>query len=368
MKFVSRYQKFALIIAGLMFPVITCAQNFSDVPSDYKHQEAISYLSDQGIINGYSDGSFRPEETINRAEVVKAVIESEFSQSDIDNCITENASSGWNYIYFSDVGRDQWYAKYVCMAVTNGVIGGYPDGTFKPENKVNFAEGLKMVIGENNTDVNRVRVVHSSLLYINDDDWFAKYFSYAYNKNLINKEKFYHPAQMMTRGDFAETLYRALMIKKNGLESFQDSEAPFSDEYTITIPRLNIINLNVSFADVYDSKNALEALKNGLGHYLAPPGSGKKMVLFGHSSGYSWDKSAYKNILRQINKLEVNDNIYINYQEKGYVYQVYNKEIIPASQLDTIMKDGDNDELDMYTCWPPDSIRQRYVIYAAPVL
>ena len=367
MQYCKRTIAIIMILLGLITPVATYAQNFSDVPGDHKNQTAISYLSDMGVISGYNDGSFHPGSLINRAEFTKIVMAARFGSSAIDNCISDKTMPSWSYLFFYDVSLNEWYSKYICSAATNKIINGYPDSTFRPSDAINFAEALKVIINAYNIDVSRVRVIHNSLLYINDSDWFASYFSYAYNKNLINRDKFYHPAQLMTRGEMAEILYRLNSITESGADEFTTDEQPYSDEYTITIPRLNIINLNVSFADPYDSKEALDVLKDGLGHYLSPPGDGKKLVLFGHSSGYSWDHSAYKTVLRQINKIQTGDDIYINYHERGYAYQVYKQEILPAGDLGVVMKDYGYEELALYTCWPPDSIKQRYVVYAAPL-
>jgi LPXTG-site transpeptidase (sortase) family protein len=164
-----------------------------------------------------------------------------------------------------------------------------------------------------------------------------------------------------------ELLYRTKFISEKGLNSYPQIPTD-SDEYTITIPKLNIYNLNVSFADPYDHDGSLSVLKDGLGHYLSPPGSGHKMVLFGHSSGYSWDHSPYKTILTQINRLELGDMIYVNYREKGYIYQVVRSEIRPANDMNPVMQDLDTEELALYTCWPPNGISKRYVIYADPLL
>lgn len=367
MRYPLRLITVVMLLSGLITPLTTFALNFSDVPRDHKNQTAISHLSDIGVINGYNDGSFHPESLINRAEFAKIVTSARLTLDSIDNCISDYSQNNWSYIFFRDVSLSQWYAKYVCAAKINSIIDGYPDSTFRPSEMVNFAEGLKMVINAYNIDVRRVRVVHNSLLYINNDDWFARYFSYAYNKNLISRDKFYHPAQLMTRSEMAEILYRLNSITESGAGEFTTNDQPYSNEYTITIPRLNLINLNVSFADPYDSKEALETLKNGLGHYLSPPGDGKKLVIFGHSSGYSWDKSAFKTVLRQINKIQEGDEIFINYHERGYAYQVYKQEIMPAGDLGVVMKDYGYEELALYTCWPPDSIKQRYVVYATPL-
>jgi len=355
-----------MVLLGLITPLATYARSFSDVSSYYKHYDAIDYLSDSGLVGGYADGNFKPDSNINRAEFTKVVISAAFDD-DVDTCIADNSQTHWTYMFFPDVPIDKWFAKYVCTAKVNGVVSGYSDGSFKPGNSINFAEGLKIILDAYSTNAGRTRTINSTLLYISDGDWYAPYFSYAYNKNLINRDKFYHPAQYMTRGEMAEIIYRLETIEESGGDEFEEESSVDSDEYTITIPRLNIINLNVSFADPYNSKKALETLKNGLGHYLSPPGDGKKLVIFGHSSGYSWDDSAYKTILRQINKIQTGDEIYINYQEKGYAYQVYKNEILAAKQLNSIMTDYGYEELALYTCWPPDSIKQRYVVYASPL-
>jgi len=268
---------------------------------------------------------------------------------------------------FQDVGSDEWFAPFVTLAYQNGITQGYPDGSFRPGNPINMAEGLKIILETYGVDSSRARYVDHPLLLVGSDDWFTPYFEYAYNRNLINREKFYHPAQGMTRGEFAEILYRLKTIRESGDDTFLESSKPYSNEYTITIPRLNIINLDVTFADPFDSQGSLGVLQAGLGHYLSPPGSGHKMVLFGHSSGYSWDKSPYKTILTQIDRLQVGNLLYINYQEKGYVYQINLKEIRPATDMASVMDDYGYEEVALYTCWPPKSIAKRYVVYATPL-
>ncbi len=366
MEFISVVKKFGLLLLGVYIPLNTAmAVPFSDVPSYHKHNTAISTLSSRGIIRGYNDGGFKPSKTISRAEAVKVLTAAQYNSSVIDGCISEYTQPSWAYVFFSDVpNQNAWYPKYVCTAKINNIVGGYPDGTFRPNNTINFAEGLKIILEGYGVDTRRIRFQNNSLIYVKSEDWFARYFSYAYGKNLINRSKFYHPAQLMTRGEFAEIIYRLQTIKSSGLSEFPSTSNVKSNEYTITIPKLNIINLNVSFADLYDSNKALSALKNGLGHYLNPPGSGKKMVIFGHSSGYNWDNSSYKQVLKQINQLQNGDKIYINYKEKGYIYNVNNHEVLPASRLNTVLKDYGYEEMALYTCWPPNSVAKRYVIYA----
>jgi len=107
---------------------------FTDVPAVHPYRAAIRWGKDSGVLSGYPDGSFKPEATVNRAEFLKIVL----AAKGIDATSGETAST------FSDVEPGAWYAPYVRYAKDSGIIQGYPDGTFKPGQAVNFAEALKM--------------------------------------------------------------------------------------------------------------------------------------------------------------------------------------------------------------------------------
>ncbi|MBU1017879.1 sortase [Patescibacteria group bacterium] len=364
MSFPRILKNLGLLVLGLLIPLSTFAKTFSDVPAYYKHYQAITQLSDLGVINGYSDGSFRPDQMISRAEAAKLLVSSIKSDEFIQKATNSFVKSGFGSPFY-DVSFNEWFGPYVIMAKQYSMVDGYPDGSFGPGNTINFAEGLKMILQSYGADVHSERFVGRPLLYVGGHEWFAPYFNYASSHHLINPDKFYHPAQLMTRGEFSEILYRIKTIKEEGLAQVPITQPPFSNEYTITIPHLDIVDVNVFFANPYDSDGALGTLRGGMGHYLSPPGGGGKMVLFGHSSGYNWDNSSYKQLLRQIDRLGIGDLIYINYQEKGYVYQINKKDILPAEQLGAVMTDYGYEEVAMYTCWPPDGISHRYVVYAA---
>ncbi|MBN2087426.1 S-layer homology domain-containing protein [Candidatus Peregrinibacteria bacterium] len=354
-----------VLALNILFSGTVFAKSYSDVPSNYKYLKSISALSDGGVVKGYADGSFKPEKQINRAEAIKILIESQYEDNVINSALLSNHSAT---IRFPDVKVGQWYDKYVEIAYLNKIIKGYPDGTFRPSDKINFAEALKVILESYNITPRYTSFEENKLLYVNNGDWFKNYFTYASKHNLINQNKFYHPSQLITRGEFAEIIYRLESMLESGLSEYTTSTNPTSNEYTVTIPKLKIINLPVFFADPHNEQSALEILKKGIGHYLAEPGGGKKLVLFGHSSGYSWDNSPYKTILKSIDKLNNGDRIYLNYKEKGYVYEIFKSDIIPQSQDLKIVENPNANELALYTCWPPNSISQRYVVYGKPVL
>lgn len=107
---------------------------FPDVPSTYSHAPAIVWAKESGVVQGYPDGLFRPRRSVNRAEFLKILLESQ--EIDLSQ---EQARTG-----FPDIDEDAWYAPYVRYAKRTGIIEGYPDGLFRPDQTVNTAEALKM--------------------------------------------------------------------------------------------------------------------------------------------------------------------------------------------------------------------------------
>ncbi|MGN0968514.1 MAG: S-layer homology domain-containing protein [Oscillospiraceae bacterium] len=105
---------------------------YSDVDSNDWFNNAISTLSNAGIITGYPDGTFRPNEPISRAEF--AAIAVRFSE------VTYNGGNS-----FTDVPESYWAARYIALAEYLGWINGYPDGTFKPEQNITRAESMTLI-------------------------------------------------------------------------------------------------------------------------------------------------------------------------------------------------------------------------------
>ena len=107
--------------------------DFSDVPAGKWYNNAVSTLSNMGVIGGYADGTFRPDAPISRAEFAKIAVS-----------FTQNTGAA-AYNYFTDVKTTDWFAPYVTAAKDGGLIEGYSDGSFKPENKITRAEACAIV-------------------------------------------------------------------------------------------------------------------------------------------------------------------------------------------------------------------------------
>ena len=100
--------------------------SFSDVTSAHWAANYIGYMEQFGIVRGYSNGTFRPNAPITRAEFAAIC------------CRFEKLTDG--AVAFTDVPASHWAAKSIAYAATRGWVTGYADGTFKPGNNITRAE------------------------------------------------------------------------------------------------------------------------------------------------------------------------------------------------------------------------------------
>ena len=112
----------------------TTRNNFSDVTSDSWYNQTVSTLASMGILKGYEDGTFRPNASITRAEF--AAIATRFF---------DETGATYEPGTFTDVTGDEWFAGAIMDAVNLGLIGGYEDGTVRPNNNITRAEACAIV-------------------------------------------------------------------------------------------------------------------------------------------------------------------------------------------------------------------------------
>lgn len=123
---------------------------FTDVSNKEWYNSYVTYLEKYDIIKGYSDGTFKPDEQITRAEFVTMCTRFYMMLGDVK-------SSGKNI--FSDVLSSHWASKYIYSAVAMEWIKGYADGTFRPDENITRAEVV--------TIENRVTDRSADMEYIN---------------------------------------------------------------------------------------------------------------------------------------------------------------------------------------------------------
>ena len=142
---------FARLLTEQMEVGIHYGSTFTDVPADAWYADYIGYMEQFGVINGYPDGTFRPDAPITRAEFAAIA------------CRFEVLTQG--YETFKDVPADHWAAAYISYAASRGWVEGYEDGTFRPSNNITRAEVAAVTCRmlELSADQDYVRVWYSNL-------------------------------------------------------------------------------------------------------------------------------------------------------------------------------------------------------------
>ena len=126
----------AAMIFGLVS--VALAAGFSDI-DDHARKNDILKLVSLGIIDGYPDGTFKPENPVTRAEFAKLIVTT-MGLGDAAKLMAGVVTP------FSDVPATHWASGYINLAHSQDIVNGYPDGTFKPSGNVTYAEALKMVL------------------------------------------------------------------------------------------------------------------------------------------------------------------------------------------------------------------------------
>ncbi len=146
---ISRFELLKITLMSTCVPWISegslPARTFSDVPAlvpvdaseDMRHKNRVIYTGlSRGIVEGYDEGDFRPDIVVNRAEAMAMLLRA--TGNDVSG--TEPTS-----LSFSDVPEDAWYRSALSLAVSEGIIQGYADNTFRAGNAITRAEAAKIV-------------------------------------------------------------------------------------------------------------------------------------------------------------------------------------------------------------------------------
>ncbi|MFH1534343.1 MAG: S-layer homology domain-containing protein [Nitrospirota bacterium] len=181
---------------------------FPDVTEDHLNRTAINALAEREIIAGYPDGTFKPDDEINRAELTKMVVATRLEP---DPDVYKNC--------FPDV-NDQWFAPYICYAKEQVWVDGYDDGTFKPNQKITRVEAIKVILEVLFEEIEEGESLEGqTALDVYADEWYSKYFIFADNRGLLDKQHItlsdegynYYPSKNISRKEVAESIYRSIM-------------------------------------------------------------------------------------------------------------------------------------------------------------
>jgi amicyanin len=206
------FMLFQLPLSLALTPISTTTSDFKDVPATHPNYKAIMDLKKRGVISGYPDGTFKPNQVVNRVEALKIIL----LGSKINTATSTKTAN------FNDISAQEWYAPYLNKAVELKFVQGYPDGSFKPTQTVNLVENLKMLLLAKNVDLSKITVNENPYADAFKDQWYAKYVQYAKEKLIIegDKDNKVYPSQGMTRAKLSETMYRLIYLQEQQLDWF----------------------------------------------------------------------------------------------------------------------------------------------------
>ncbi|MCR4428814.1 MAG: S-layer homology domain-containing protein [Caldiserica bacterium] len=157
--------------------------SFPDVPSSFWAHREIMELASMGIINGYPDGTFKPELAVTRAEFAKMAL--------LSSMLAPESHSSPS---FPDVPSTHWAYQYVEGAAKYGLVKGYPDGTFKPDANITMAEVLTVIVRAREWSLQdppgpppyiMLSGADASTRQIGSEDWFYQYVGASMINGLI---------------------------------------------------------------------------------------------------------------------------------------------------------------------------------------
>lgn len=145
------------------------------------------------------------------------------------------------------------------------------------------------------------------------------------------------------------------------------STAIVPPESVIIIPKINV-SAPIIYADSAADDEVMKDLQDGVVHYVntAKPGEVGNAVIFGHSSNDWWEPGNFKFVFALLGKLEVGDQIQVNYSSRKYVYEVSEKKVVAPTEVSVLNPTADP-TLTLITCTPPGTAWQRLIIVAKQV-
>lgn len=204
------------ILFSTSIHLVQAADSFPDVSADYQYGQSIQVLKDRHIVQGFPDGTFGPGRLITRAELLKIALEG-----------AGVATADWSHktSLFPDVSDTHSLRQYVLYAREQGIVGGYPDGTYRPDDPTTRGEAIKMLLNINNVTTSSGSAFTWHYQDVDDADPLARFVYAARDQKVVpNKYKTTDLGigEKITRGEVAEMMYRLLILREQQLTQFPE--------------------------------------------------------------------------------------------------------------------------------------------------
>ena len=168
---------------------------FVDVNNHWS-KDYVTDLYNQGIVSGKDLTHFKPEDSITRAEFTKVIV----GAFGIEVKDAEDIST----MPFKDVKAGDWFLPYAEAAKEEGLVGGYADGTFKPNATITRAEAMKILLEAAGADTEGAE--KSTFKDVSQSAWYAKYVNYAAENDIVKgyADGTFGPDKNITRAETAK--------------------------------------------------------------------------------------------------------------------------------------------------------------------
>ena len=205
------------------------AVGFTDIIGHWAEGYVVE-LAEAGVVSTQNaDGSlrtsFRPNDSITRAEVAKMAIETFFAGSveDLSATFADAANPT-----FGDAAGDAWYFPYVEIAAGLGIAGGYANGNFGPADPITRAAALKMILESG--DIEDATSPANPFTDVTED-WQQDYVTTAYNRCIVSGKSAtrFDPNAVITRAEVAKLISLGADVA-SGMDVCADDEEMMEDE------------------------------------------------------------------------------------------------------------------------------------------
>lgn len=142
---------------------------------------------------------------------------------------------------------------------------------------------------------------------------------------------------------------------------------PINRDFSLVIEKIGVNAPIIPDVSTVDEKQYKEALKSGVALAISsdyPTTVPSNVYLFAHASLNFWDLGKYSTVFNMLRKLNYKDKIHVFYQDRDFMYEVVNKEVVKGWNTNPITRSVIEPVLTLQTCDPPGTTINRFVVTA----
>lgn len=188
-----------------LFVVAEYQKPFNDVAGHWA-EEFVLELNNLGVVQGRVGSLFDPDSKLTRAELTKiALLTFDYEMESEDG---EEFTAA-----FKDVKEEDWFYRFIAVAQHEGIVGGYNDGTFRPNVPVTRSEAVKILLKA--AKIENEDIIVGNFSDVRVGDWFYAYVNLAFDLGIVNGKAngIFKPNDLVTRAEMAKIAIKALKIE-----------------------------------------------------------------------------------------------------------------------------------------------------------